>query len=206
MPVAANDIVSVTVDGRKDSQTILNVFHYRCTAAPSSGSVSDNITALMNTMWDDPAGTWLTAWRNVMPNDYTLRASRGQRVAPTRSAYIEKLIQTDGLIVEDPIQTANMTWVFVKQSEVAGRWAQSPTHMLLPANSWYTNGELNNGAAPERAVLLALVPSNVIPGDGSTWEPVIFNPGRVPNFVRITHVTERQEVRVMRRRTVRVGI
>lgn len=206
MPVAANDIVTVTIDGRKDAQTILNMFHYRVAAAPSSGTVSDNIRALIDHLWDDPAGTWLTPFLTLMPDDYTLRAVRGQRVAPTRSSYIEKLIQAEGLVAFEPSQTSNLTWVFIKQSETAGRWAQSPTHMLLASTGWMSNGELNNVTGPERAVFMALVPQNVVPGDGSTWEPVIFNLGRVPNFVKITHVTERQEIRVMRRRTVRVGV
>lgn len=206
MPVAANDIIQLTVEGRKDGQAILNMFCYRVAAAPSSGTVSDNITALIAQLWDDPLGTWFTPWLNIMPDDYTLRAVRGQRLAPTRSAYVEVLIQTVGNIAEDPIQTANMSWVFIKQSETAGRWAQSPTHMLLPSMGWASNGELTVGAATERAVFLALVPAVVAPGDGGSYEPVIFNPGRVPNFVRITHVTSKQEIRVMRRRTVGLGI
>lgn len=206
MPVAANDIILLTVEGRKDGQAVLNMFSYRVAAAPSSGTVSDNITALIAELWDDPAGTWLTPWLNLMPDDYTLRAIKGQRLAPTRSAYVEVLKQTVGNIDADQIQTANMTWVFIKQSETAGRWAQAPTHMLLPANSWYTNGELNASASTERAVFLALVPAVVAPGDGGSYEPVIYNPGRIPNFVRISHVTTKQEVRVMRRRTVGLGI
>lgn len=206
MPVAANDIIQLTVEGRKDAQAILNVFTYRVAAAPSSGTVSDNITALIAELWDDPLGTWTTPWLNIMPSDYTLRAIRGQRLAPTRGAYVEVLKQTVGNIAENPIETANLSWVFIKQSETAGRWAQSPTHMLMPSMNWFTNGELNNTAGPERAVFLALVPAIVAPGDGGSYEPVIYNPGRVPNFVRITHVTEKQEVRVMRRRTVGLGI
>lgn len=206
MPVAANDIIQLTVEGRKDGQAILNMFCYRVAAAPSSGTVSDNITALIAELWDDPLGTWTGPWLNIMPSDYTLRAIRGQRLAPTRSAYVEVLVQTTGLIEGNLMETANLSWVFIKQSETAGRWAQSPTHMLMPSQDWFNNGELNNFGAAVRATFLALVPQIVAPGDGGSYEPVIFNPGRQPNFVKITHVTSKQEVRVMRRRTVGLGI
>lgn len=206
MPVAANDIIQLTVEGRKDAQAILNMFCYRVAAAPSSGTVADNIDALIAELWDDPGGTWIAPWLNMMPLDYTLRAVRGQRLAPTRSAYVEELIQTVGLIEGNLLETANLSWVFIKQSETAGRWAQSPTHMLMPSQDWFTNGELNAFGAAARATFLALVPQIVAPGDGGSYEPVIFNPGRIPNFVKITHVTTKQEVRVMRRRTVGLGI
>jgi len=206
MPLAVNDIVQMTVEGRKDGQAILNVFYYRVTVAPSTGSVSDNITGLINHLWGVDTGVLEVLWTLVMPTDYTLQLARGQKISPTREAYVEVLLIDNGDIAVNPLDTANLAWVFVKQTEFAGRRGRGTTHMLLPTMDWVTNGELNAEGQAQRLALAAEVSNTQVPVSGGTFEPVLYHPGFSPNFHRITHGTVKQEVRVMRRRTVRVGI
>jgi len=206
MPLAVNDIVQVTVEGRKDGQVLMNVFYYRVTAAPSTGTVADNITGFLNHLWAVDAGVLETLWTLVMPDDYTLQLARGQKIAPTREAYVEVLLVDGGDIDVNPIETANLAWVFVKQTEFAGRRGRGTTHMLLPTMDWVTNGELNNEGASQRVGIATEIANTQVPASGGTFEPVIYHPGFSPVAHRITHCTIKQEIRVMRRRTVRFGI
>jgi len=206
MPLAVSDIVRITVGGEKDGQSILNIFDFQVTTAPSTGSPAENIEALLLHLWDNTAGIWHAAWMEVMPDDYLLRFVRGQRIAPTRSAYVEKLIVATGAINSDQMQTANLAWVFVKQTELAGRRGRGNTHMLLPASTWMLNGFLDTNGAAERASLVSLIDDQVTVAAGGVYVPVIFHPNFSPNFSRITHATIKQEIRTMRRRTVGRGI
>lgn len=206
MPVAVNDIIQTIVEGRKDGQSILNVFYYRCITAAPTGTVAANVTTLLNFLWAVDAGSFETIWTLVMPDDYTLRIVRGQKIAPTREAYIELLLVDNGDIALNPLDTPNLAWVIVKQTEVAGRKGRGTTHMLLPSMDWVTNGELNTEGAAQRTAIRDFIPQQVTPGDGASYEPVIYHPGLAPNYSRITHCTIKQEVRTMRRRTVGRGI
>jgi len=206
MPLAINDIIQVTVEGRKDGQTLLNVFHYRCTVAPSTGTPADNIGAFLTQDWAVDAGRLEILWTPVMPDDYNLRLVRGQRVAPTRSAYVEQLLIDNGDIAAFQMDTANLAWVFVKQTELAGRRGRGTTHMLLPASDWILNGELSTEGATARQDLIEAIDDTVVVVSGGTYEPVIYHPAFSPNFSRITHCTIKQEIRTMRRRTVGRGI
>jgi len=206
MPLAVNDVIQVTVIGEKDGQAVLNVFHYQCTVAPSTGTPADNMTSLVNQLWAVDAGELETLWMDVMPADYVLLAARGQRVAPTRSAYVEVALIDNGEIAADTMDTANLAWVFVKQSELAGRRGKGTTHMLLPASTWIENGRIGTEGAAARASLLGQIPNQTSPAGGGVFVPIIYHPNFSPNFSRITHCTQKSEVRTMRRRTVGRGI
>jgi len=206
MPLAVSDIVRVTVGGEKDGQSILNIFDFQVTTAPSTGTPGENIEALLQHLWNSTTGTWHDTWLACLPDDYLLRLVRGQRIAPTRSAYVENLIVSPGTIAADQMQTANLTWVFIKQTELAGRRGRGTTHMLLPATTWMLNGNLDTNGAAERDLLVNLVDDQVTVAAGGVYVPVIFHPNFSPNFSRITHATEKTEIRTMRRRTVGRGI
>jgi len=206
MPIAVNDIIQTTVVGRKDGQEILNMFYYRCTVAPSTGTPAENLSALLAHLWEVDAGVLEPSWLNCLPDDYNLRMVRGQVVAPARSAYVEYLVVDNGEINGNQLDTANLAWVFVKQTELAGRRGRGVTHMLLPATTWFANGELAAEGAGERTTLVNTIPLTVVVVAGGTYEPVIYHPGFSPAFSRITHCTIKQEVRTMSRRTVGRGI
>jgi len=206
MPLAINDIVQVTVEGRKDGQTLLNVFHYRCTVAPSTGTPAENIQAFLDQDWEVDTGRLEPLWTAVMPDDYNLRLVKGQRVSPTRSAYVEKFLVDNGDIAAFQMDTANLAWVFVKQTELAGRRGRGTTHMLLPGYDWILNGELSAEGATERTNLVGAIDDTIVVVAGGTYEPILYHPGFSPNFSRITHCTIKQEIRTMRRRTVGRGI
>jgi len=206
MPLAVNDIIQMTVGGLKDEQNILNIFYFRCTTAASTGTPAENLLSLSEHLWDDAVGIWYNAWLNCMPDDYTLQFTRFQVVAPTRGAYSEQLQVYAGTIDVSPIETANLSWVFLKQSELAGRRGVGPTHMLLPSMLWAANGKLTSEGEAARAALRGVIPNVVTVAAGGVYEPVIYHPGFSPNWTRISHVTQKQEIRTMSRRTVGRGI
>lgn len=206
MPIAVDSLIQTTVLGLKDQQNVLNVFWYRCTSAPSTGTVAENLEALILKLWEVDLGTMEPLWTAVMPDDYTLNAIRAQVIKPVRTAYVEKLIVDLGDLVADQIQTANLSWVFVKQSDAAGRRGKGTTHMLLPVSTWMSNGSLTGVGSADREALIAAIPQIVTVAAGGTYEPIIYHPDFSPAFSRITHCTIKSEIRTMSRRTVGRGI
>lgn len=206
MPLAVNDVIQMTVLGLKDVQACWNVFHFQVGTAPSTGTPAENIAALITHLWDNATGVWFDKWLACLPDDYTLRSVRGQRVAPTRLAYVETLIVAAGTCVNLPTELSNVTWVFTKQSELAGRRGVGDTHMLFPSPEWATNGELNATGQTERTALMNLIDDQVTVAAGGVYLPIIYHPNFSPNFTRITHTTQKQQIRTMRRRTVGRGI
>lgn len=205
MPLAVNDIVQVTLYGEKAGSRVLNVFHYQCTTAPSTGTPAENIQALLDHLWEIDTGVLQPLFTAVLPDNYVMRAVRGQRIAPTRTAYVEKLMIDTGDIDAEQLGTANLAWVIVKQSDTPGRRGKGTTHMLLPATSWMFQGELTNTGGADRQTLVNALDDQVTVAAGGVYVPVIYHPNFSPNFSRITHSTIMSEIRVMRRRTLRVG-
>jgi len=206
MPLSVNDIIQVTVVGEKDGQAILNVFHYQCTTAPSTGSPAENIDALLAHLWAVDTGVIEVLWTAVMPQDYALLSVRGQKVNTPRGAYVEQLLIDNGDLDTDILDSANLTWVFIKQSETPGRRGRGPTHMLVPQTTWLNNGRLSSEGATARSQLVAEIDDVQTVAAGGVYAPVIYHPDFSPNFTRITHCTIKPEIRTMRRRTVGRGI
>jgi len=206
MPLAVNDIVQVTSIGKKEGQTILWVLHYKVTVAPSTGTPADNLAGLLHGLFDAPGGLLIDPWIACNSDDTSHDRARAQVVAPTRAAYVEILTGYFGDIGDNKVDTANLTWVFLKQTEFAGRRGRGACHMVLPTWDWVTNGELDSDGQGARTALLDAVDDVSSPASGGTFQPVIYHPGFSPNSHQITHCTQMPEVRTMRRRTVRVGI
>jgi len=206
MPLAVNDIVQVTVFGQKDGNTILNVFHYQCTTAPSTGTPAENIGSLLNFLWEVDNGMLQPAWMAVHAEDYLLRAVRGQRVNPSRTAYVEQLLVDTGDIQVNTLNTSNLSWVIVKQSDTPGRRGKGTLHMVVPSTDWIIDGQLDQAGAADRTTLANLLDDQVTVPAGGVFVPVIYHPNFSPNFSRITHATIMQTIRTMSRRTVGRGI
>lgn len=206
MPLAVNDIIQITSIGQKEGQTILWTLHYQCTTAPSTGTPAENIQALLSFLFTSPGGPISDAWLSVNNQTTSHDRVRGQKVAPTRGAYVEMLTGYFGDIVDNQVDTANLSWVFVKQSDTPGRRGRGTSHMLLPTWDWVTNGVLDSDGQGARDNLLQVIDDQQAPGAGGVYVPVIYHPGFSPNFTRITHCTQKPEVRTMSRRTVGRGI
>jgi len=206
MPLAVNDIVQVTVLQSRNNQQYMNVYHYRCSTAPSTGTPAENVAALIDHLWQVPGGTLGPLWQAINADDTFLNRVRGQVIHPTRAAYVEHLIVSSGNIDANQLETGNLAWVFVKQSEFAGRRGKGTTHMIVPASDWMQDGNLDGNGQIERDAFMAEVDDVQTVAAGGTYEPVIFHPGFSPAFHRITHTTQKPEIRTMSRRTVGRGI
>jgi len=206
MPISVNDILEMRLNGRCFGQRIMNVFHFQCSVAPSTGTVYNNLESFNLFVWDGPGSLWLTDWLALLPDTYLLSHVDTQIVAPNRSAFFRGTYNEVGSIAADQLQSCNDAWVFTKQSDIPGRRGRGDTHMLLPSNGWQAAGELSTTGQADRTAFMNLIPSNVVVTAGGTYAPVLFHRGFSPNFTRITHTTQQPTLRVMRRRTVGQGI
>jgi hypothetical protein len=203
---AVNDIIEMTVNQRKDGQSLQNVFHYRCTVTPSSGTERANLFSLIQFLWDVDTGFLEPLLTVCMPDDWILQSVRAQVVAPARHSYAEQLLVDNGDLSANLLDTPNLAWVIIKQSELAGRRGRGTTHFLVPTNDWITDGELNTTNAGNRADLANALDDHIVVPSGGEYDPVLYHPGFSPNYSTITHTTIKSEIRTMRRRTVGRGI
>lgn len=206
MPLAVNDIVQVIPLQEKDNQVVLNVFYYRCRVAPSSGTVAENILSLLQHLWLVPTGLLWDKYADVMADSWTFRGARGQKIAPTREAYVEMPDIGGGTVDPAGLNVSNLAWVIVKQSELAGRRGKGTLHLNLSSSDWIDSGRLAAAGNAVRVALRDFLDDAVTPAGGGEYDPVIYHPGFSPNYSRITHCTIKDTIRVMRRRTVGQGI
>ena len=203
---AVNDIVEVTLNQRKAGQELMNVFHYKCTVTPSTGTLRGNLFSLGQFLWAVDVGLLSQLLTPCMPDDWTMQSYRAQVISPARTAYVEELLIDSGDIAANQLETANLAWVIVKQTDLAGRRGRGDTHFLLPASNWMDNGELAAEGGGARTDLRDALSTHIVVPSGGEYDPVIYHPGFSPSSSVITHCTIKNQVRVMRRRTVGLGI
>lgn len=207
MGLPVNAIIEATFQGRLFNQTILNIFHYRVALESTIVDPIAEVTDFLGS-FNDPGPTgFRKLFMDCMPNNYTLVAARAQAIRPIR--YRAVLNTPAGVVGErDATETANLAAVLTSQSNRSGRREIGGKHFPTGSATDIDAGVLTNDL---KAVLTIFrnkwLTQIVTVGGGGVYQPVILHPGTVaPQFSDITAVAIQDTVRVMRRRTVGLGI
>lgn len=204
---AVGQVYLLTLRGEISNQITLNTFMYQCTnvgsAATTQEIVADIITDIKS------AAKLVPKFLNVMPTDYQLFQEWVQVISPLRLA---KQTFSDGNFGASGLtaNTANVAATIERRGDVADRKNVGSLHLVAPdPASIATNGTITLAAYLTAINTLAAQMLVPIVGavTGANLVPVLFNPrapGNPPR--RITATIAQNEIRVMRRRTVRVGI
>jgi len=207
MSYAVGDIVEVTWRQLMFSQQLLNVQHYRVVSSTSSGSdVGDNQSFADHLAALTGAGQLITVWRTSLAPNWVLSSVKAQKISPVRSAYTTASIGLAGLSGSNS-EISNLAAVVSKRGTSGTRRAQGSIHFAgWPAtfgnagvwqagvDTWWNNLEPLWSATQN----VAAIPANL--------QPIIYNPGASVNWQTIAVWQLQDTIRVMRRRTVRVGI
>lgn len=205
-----NDKYLVTYRGSLCGQTLLSTFWYSLTAAGPIANVDNAYDALLAGM--TIAGGLKDDFLGVCPNNYTLDEVWIQKVYDARvmkKVYALALAGSHG--VDAP--TANLAAVITRRGELANRRNVSTLHCPLPdASIVCTDGLITDaGYKTDLGDLAAEIKKDITPPApwaGSTFKPVVFQPGPPPgpmtNYIVQTVISP--QARVMRRRTVGLGI
>ena len=207
MGFATNDIIEVTWEQRMFSQVMLNIQHYVVQSSSSTGSdIGDSQSFADYLSTRTMPGMLIPVWQAAMTAEWKLDQVRVQKIAPTRAAYVTAQIDKNGLSGDDG-QLTNIAVVVSKRGSSGTRRGQGSVHFGGWPTTVFNQGEIQAG--PEtwwnafEPLYTAVQNVATIP---ATFKPVIYNPGATPNWQNIAVWQLQSTARVMRRRTVRVGV
>lgn len=196
-----------TFRGDMSNQVILNTFMYNTTGIGTAVTTQDIINDCITFM--KTANNLVQKFLACMPSEYTLVQEWGQVVFPARFA---KQTFTDGNIGTSGFsnETANQATTIERRGDLANRASVGSLHLVCPtAISVASAGIITDvgylSALQSFANQMLVTLTGAV--TGCTLVPVLFNT-RNPGVAarRITQAIPTNEIRVMRRRTVRLGI
>jgi hypothetical protein len=208
-PLALNDIVQITVTGSYEAQVLLNVMHYKAENAPDPGrTYEQGLTDLVAAIKNDVASNWVPSLLDCMGQEAGIDKIRAQRVYPTRDYYVDVTEAQPGTHA-NPVRTANIAATLTKQSSRAGRGRSGSFHVFGVPEGTFDLGRFLAAYMELLDTLSVNLKKTQVEHLGfSVWYPGMYNGslGTPLNWSDIVQITPQDTVRIMRRRTLRVGI
>lgn len=200
-PLLPDAVVQVIIETNLNSQRLLNVLHYQ---ADGTGAADYNVAlnALIGVLLTP--GDLVDTLSACQSNEAQIRRISAQPVYPARLAIISEVQAIDGTVAQ-PALPQNTSLVVTKRSDLATRYGVGSIHIPGIPTTFVANGFIT-GAASAAMTAFADQASGQKMAAGIIWTPVLWNlatPGRVTVWDR--YVIQ-DTSRVMRRRTVGVGI
>ena len=200
-PLQTDSITEVRIKTLCFGQTCLNVLHYQYTGT----SVADYVDGVNELLDGLQVNLGLVAkMRVILSTQHTQDSIDGQPVFPLRLASVTQLIDAAGLNGGTPLPQ-NIAAVVEKRTPVARRFGIGSMHLAGLTVDLTSKGQFTAGALTQLGDIGTKMVAPVTVSTGS-FKPVLWN---VKVFARATAITgfkAQRTVRVMRRRTVGVGI
>lgn len=208
MGAPVGSIFEVTLRTTVCNQKCLNVLHYVVETESSETSIVAETIQLATAI--ETAGGLGDKFRGAL----SALAIHDETVAQCIKDTLGTRFARQVLDVGDPgelagdVLTANVAAVITKRTSFSGRWAVGSFHMGGVPGSYFSGGLITD--APYKAALNALaseILQSVTTASGGEYQPVIYHPDGLHGGHTMILETELQDqVRVMRRRTVGLGI
>lgn len=205
MGLAVGDVVALTYEGTFDSQQIRYALHYRVAVAGSSTTPELDLDAMAANFSSPGTNSMTNALQAVHVDSFNFDAVLAQRVWPVRTIGMRVLSSFPGLIGQ-PGLPANAAAVITKRTLTPGRMGLGSLHLTGIDTANVALSEITT-LTGYTALATLLIASRTVPAVTMTVEPGLFNPSFPPTFFsRLFDAPVQKTVRVMRRRTVRLGI
>lgn len=207
-PIVVGDIMQAIIRGRVNGQVNLNVLHYRCTKSPTGTNYFIQTENLGRIIGGPAADSIVSTWLPNIGKNATIDWVQTQRVSPIRSIYTRFPVGAPGTNAAD-CEAQNTAAVLTKQVDRVGRGRVGSFHAGYVPPAFQLRGLLTVAGTVEYTKLADKLNALLVgPLDGAEYEPVTFEPTAPVgfNFSKIVNVFVQPEVRVMRRRTVGLGI
>lgn len=208
-PVLAGDVFQVILEFNVVGQRCLNVLHYIVLSTPSPNEYGGFLTALRAEFTLAAANGIIDALRQAICTNVPFTSCTVQRVYPTRDYYQRQSYNFSG-VYDDTCATANISAVITKQSEAAGRGRAGSFHLSGVPAIIVINGRLNDAYQDLLTTIGIKLETvlNVASTASPNLAPGMYHPGlgAGANFKRLIRTQAQATARVMRRRTVGVGI
>lgn len=201
--ISVGDKILVSFRGTMCNSQIISTFWYQISTLGSNVDYSANMSALRTSI--AVANGLQAKFLACCPPEYVLLEMWLQRVDPTRYVSAKFSVVQDGTYGQHAT-TANLSAVITRRGDGANRKNLSSLHIPYSnEDPGITNGTV---AATMLAAMDALTPLMVfslVGTAGSTFNPIIRNgPANIDSTI-ITQAFSQDTVRVMRRRTLRIG-
>jgi hypothetical protein len=205
VPIAVGDIVEQRLRFRYLEQTLLNVMHYRIDVIGTENNLP-NLAAAIDSELASGFGFY-QRFGELLDVDCIHERTEYQIVAPVRfsATVIEPVITSAGAVTDYKLP-ANVGVVITKKSLRASRGSNGSIHIGGINADMLVGGKLSASGLTRLNSLANLVPAEINLGSGAKVTRVVYSrfPGRIA--VSITDAVAQDTARVVRRRTVGVGI
>lgn len=204
----AGSILEVRIKGEIFSQVCMTVLHYRVidpsTLEPGGPEEKDFLDSIsIGAPFDI-----MSAYTSCQGATYLNNLMEAQFVAATRFVNVTKVIAEPGLRV-GAVTAQNVSAVITKRTDLAGRSQVGSIHMPGIRATDYASGKIAAGLLADLQTLTTPLSEIVISTvGGGSYQPVIYHRDKLPpvNMDPIRSWVVQDTLRVMRRRTIRIGI
>jgi len=205
MGLAVGDVVALTYGATYASQQIRYNLHYQVTVAGSSTSPELDLQAMADNFAAPGTNTLTAALQACHTDDFNFDFVSAQRVSPNRTIRLVKLASFPGTIATAGLPP-NVAITITKRTLTAGRRGIGSLHLTGVDPAVVALGEIVT-LTTYAALLPLLTAGRSVGAVTMSVDPGLFNPTRPPTyFSRLFDAAIQTTTRVMRRRTVRVGI
>lgn len=203
--IVPNDMCEITTFARYKGQQILSVFHYRYIAA-QPGNVVAEFSALYEAVVSN-ANSLLSKIRACQVDDVIYDKVRMQIIYPLRRPYDDKITVSNGTRINVDPAPPNVAAVINKQTDIQQRGRTGSLHIAGMNSEDQANGVWTAAYITALTAVANAIPVD-IPGAGvnATWTPYTWSRSQPGQPAVIIGALPMSTVRVMRRRTVGVGI
>lgn len=207
MGLAAGDIISITYESSYDAQQIRYVLHYKTTTSGTSANPESDLLAIATNFVDPVNNSLIAAIQAAAVDQFFFEACTAQRVYPARTIGMRVTTSFPGAVVGTGLP-ANSAVVITKRTLTPGRAGIGSLHLSGVSTSWVQASEVAVANLPSFDTIgNEMLSSRTVTAVSVSMEPGLFNPTFPPNFFsRLFDCPAKTSIRVMRRRTVRVGI
>lgn len=208
-PVGTNAILEVTFVGLYQGSTILNVFHYRLLSASSAIFDGDLVVdAAIAKLQTDPLGA-ANAFRDCVNVAFELLHVRYQWIYPIRFSPLTSDNNCGGGTVVGQELPSNVAGVFLKRSIFAGPHGHGSCHMSGLSVQSVVGPVLSAEYKTDLSVFAARMDDTISLSEilsGASLAPVLYDRSSPATSALWNETQVMESVRVMRRRTLGVGI
>ena len=198
-------IIQAGIETVVNGQRLLNVLHYKVkleSTEPDAKDEQENFATQLNAV-----GGIVAKMRAAMSQDATVVRVVAHFIRDQRFARSTLEITGAGLIAED-CTAQNVTATLTKRTAFAGRWAVGSFHLGGLPVTGYVSGNLEpvyKGLVEDLANQLLV--EITVPITGGTYTPVLLHPPAAHDgSTELREIDVQETLRVMRRRTVGLGI
>lgn len=206
MAIPVGGVIEATIIGKLLGQTTMSVYHYVVTQASNIATVPDETNVFLDEFFDAAAGAVPASYLACVPSEWQATSVTAQAIYPVR--YVRSRTAWADFGQKNTTTTPNLQQCLTLFTELSGRSQVGSKKLPLATTDCLAGnliaGQLTALQAHGNSILAPVAPTV---GNG-VYNACIYHrsPNANPRFNRITNTYAQPQSRVMRRRTVGLGI